>query len=356
MSTAHNGEVLPGQQYDSASGIIKTFTEQRMDRKSATAIAGQARTEIIPGQAQDALVRVFSATSTALLAITPIKIAGTTNMTKGQLPDQITGFTVVFNTSGQYGEHVVDSPRIFSVGTHGSLSPSAHSSASGGAAVLPDLQTGIKETPGDNLPCTHVFFYLAGDFTQADVLTKLSLPSVFNVPVLAWPLYRPRSLYFTLHGQQVSVSAEASSEQHASWDDSSFSGSMQPVPGSRSDGFSRDVSLTNRSIIVSPTIHPTLRLSGTTETAIASVEVRANLAEISGTATVVPAITNHPPARIAAANASITPTIIPETTSYPSGYTRIASAGLFLTELNSSFYDADNSFIHAVVINAAIFG
>lgn len=355
MATPHNGGVFPGQQYDSASGIIKSFTEQRMDRKSATAIAGQARTEIIPGQAQDALVRVFSATSTALLAVTPIKVAGTTNMTRGQLPDQIVGFTVLFNNSVQDGEHVVDEPLMYVVGSHGSLSPSARSSASAGAATLPDLQTVIKETPGDNLPCTHVFFYLSGDFTQAAVLAKLSSASVFNVPVLAWPLYRPQSLYFTLQGQQVSVSAEASSEQQASWDDTSFSGSIQPAPGKRSDGFSRDVSITNRSLVVSPTIHPALTLTGTIDSAIATVEVRANLSVVSGKVA-LPAIVNHPAAQIAVARAHINPTTIPETTSYPSGYTRIASAGLFLVELNSSFYDADNSFIHAVVINAAIFG
>jgi len=347
-----DGKIRQGQRVNRQAGVVERFTEQMMDDASVLDVLGDARTEVIPHDFDSSLVRVSANMSTILDAVVK-QVAGTINMGRGQLPDQIVGFTVTFNKNEQAGEDIQDEPLTYSGGSHGQLTPSARASAQAGAAVMPDLQVGIKETPGENLPCTHIFFYMSGTITQAAVLTRLG--TITGGTVAAWPLFRPKSLYFTLKGQQVSVSAKAQAEHSAFWDTVSYSWSTMPQSGKRADGFSKETGVTNRSLVVQPTIHPAFTLTGGTDSAIASVEVSAKLTAITGTVT-LPAVTNHPAARTATANAAITPTAIPATTSYPSGYTSIPTSGTFLVELQSQFSEFDDySFVHAVIINAAIF-
>jgi len=359
-----NGKLRRGQQLkpSDTGPVVQQFTEQVMDDTSADALLGNVRTEIIPGQAQDSLVRVYTSLGTAL-SQTVKKVAGVTNMNRQQLPDQIVGFTITFNKNEQTGESVQDENAVYSTGVHGSLSPNASARASASAAVVPDLQVGIKETPGSNLPCTHAFFYMQGNVTQAQILTRLSAatgnPSygVFGASVNAWPLFFPKSLYFTLKGQQVAVLADAQAEMQASWDTVSYSRSYRPAGGGRADGYSRDVGISNRSLVVPPTIHPgaTLTFSTGANVGTASVDVRARLTAISGTVS-ISAIDNHPAARTAVATADITPLTYGASTSYPAGITAIPTSGLYMVEFSTQFSEFDDySFVHAVVIDASIF-
>jgi hypothetical protein len=364
-----DGNVLSGQQYDKQNGIIRQFTEQRMDRTNADAVLAQAATEIIPGQYDDALVRVFSSTSAAYLAVTPRLIAGYHNMLADQVPDMLTGVTVTFNFSEQEGSDTNDEPLVFVTGNSGTYNSDATSQAQAGASVMPSIQPEIKQTP-QRVKCTNAFFYMVGDFTESDILTKLSGVTYFNASVSAWPIFRPVAHTVVLKGQQVSLRANCRAKQYLTFSGdgatlSSYAFELIPgndpdndytqgvITGKLNEGNATEVGLSNQIVTIPPTIHALITFSSNTLSKTASVTVSAKIRAatvtglLSGT---LNAINNSPGTQTATAEANIYPTSLPAT-----NVTAIPTSGLYLVDLQSSFVESGVSFVHATVINASQF-
>jgi len=369
MPIPHNGATLPGQQYDSRTSVVKQFTETRMDRQSATAIAGQAATEIIPGQAQDALVRVFTDASAAYLAVTPRLIAGYHNMLADQVPDMLTGVTVTFNFSEQAGSDTNDEPLVKVTGNSGTYNSDATSQAQAGASVMPSIQPEIKQTP-QRVKCTNAFFYMVGNFTEEDLLTKLGGAAYFNASVLAWPIFRPVAHTVVLKGQQVSLRANCRAKQYLTFSGdgatlSSYAYEFIPgndptnyygqgtITGKLNEGSAVEAGLSNQIVTIPPTIHALITFSPNTLSKTASVTVAAKIrqATVTGLLTgTLQGINNSPGTQNATAEANIYPTSLPAT-----NVTAIPTSGLYLVDVQSSFVEEGVSFVHATVINASQF-
>lgn len=359
-----NGVPQKGQTFDSKTGVIAPFTETMMDWPSTTAVLGQAATEIIPKDAQNALVRVHDSISAALLAIAPRKVDGTIHMSKGQLPDTLVSIAVSYNENELSGEHIQDPANAISVGTSVSLSLTASASAQAGAATTPAIQPIIRETPGDAVPCTHAFFYMTGNVTRAAALTRLAAADAFNAAVLSWPMFKPIGVTINLHGQNVSVRAEANSAVSIAQNVTSGDRNKSILPGNdpgnvmgngavtglRSDGFSKELGTTSQIVTISPTIHAPITLSSTGHTKAAQVQVKADIAKIGPGAGYTPAVTNEPAIISEDATSLIDPGSVAATSPAV-----IPTSGLYLVELSTDFYDSENSFVHAVVINASVF-
>ena len=182
MAVPHNGKLRYGQQLvrNAPLGIpVRLFTEQVMDDISAFVLYGTSNVEIIPGQNQDSTVRTFTDLSNAYSLIAPIKVTGTFNMSRDQLPDTLVSVGVTYNESEQLGVDYSEAPTAAGIGNSGSSSLTASANAQSGASSIPALTPIIKVTPGSGLPVTNVFFYKNGNITVASLIT--SVETAFSV-------------------------------------------------------------------------------------------------------------------------------------------------------------------------------
>lgn len=362
-----DGVVRQGQRLNKQAGIIEPFTEQMVDDATLATMLGEPLVEAIPHDYNATLVRTYEDLSDLYEAVAPVKVPGTVTMSKAQLPDTLVSVAVGFNFTELAGEDVSDEPLVEVSGSNGDITISATAAAQAGASVSPYIQPIVKEAPaGVPLVCTHVFFYMTGNFTRNDVLTRLAAADIFNTSVSNWPLFRPVSQTLTLSGQQVSVRANATSRQHGGYtSEGGYSWQLQPGndsgndmgagthTGNRSDGFSKEGGLSTQLVTLPPTINALITLSSTSLAKTATVSVNANMRELVFTSAAlagVIAITNEPAARTATATGKISPATIPAT-----NVTAIPSSGLYLVELSTQFAEAGISYVHSVVIDAVLF-
>lgn len=348
MAVDRLGKEMLGQQFDprDPAGPI-VYTQQMMDRDSADAIVAQAETEIQPVDAQNAEVKVYDgAAIQAALDAVKYSYAGYTSI-NGLLPDVLTGVAVTFNKSHGDGSRVTDAGTAVSAGTNGGISVSPQSSAQASAAILPDVQPIIKQYP-TYVPSTNYVFYVTGTtVTEANIKSRVS--SLFSATLLSWPGFRPESVTLTLKGMQVSLSQEANSHESTSWSASDITIIRYP-DGGVSQGYSQEVSVTNKTVTIPPTIHAAITLSSTSDTQTATTTVKANIPAVTGTIA-ASAITNEPTPLTITATGSISPSsAIPAT-----NITAIPTTGLYIKDIRLEPYSWDRSFVRVEVVDFSYF-
>lgn len=418
-----NGELMNGAKYEERDDVVQTFTQQMMEQANADLLVGQARTEVTPVDAHSSLVRVFGVPSAAFDAIF-IQYVGTTSL---NLPDELLSVTVTYNTSALNGENIHDAGAGVSIGSSGGLRISPSSTAQGSASVIPDVQPQIRQIWSQNIPTRRFLFYLPGNVTEAQIITKLETGLTFAVtsvvagvvtsgtahglaanqpfkfvtvvggaggitagttyyakvitdsthftysataggaaltghsatsatatPVVArMPVFQPQEHTLTLKGMQVSVSQSADSRHANDWSiNNSLSYSITPFGGGRSDGVSRESGVSIQSVRIPPTLHDTITLTGTTQTASTTVTVRANIPVISGTggAPSFDGVFNEPSPVTGIATGSVTPTSLAATT--PTGVPR---AGLFIVDIRSDLYRFNYSRVYVELVDFSNF-
>ena len=162
-----DGELLQGQRYDEVADIVIAYTEQMKYEENADASVGVARTDVTPNDAHSSKVRTWAQPSlTSIYLRTP----GVVNL---QLPSVLSSITTTFNKSGGNGENVREIGDAAWVGASGGMNLNPNASASGSASIIPDVNIEITETWGNNIPTEQFFFYIAGNVTTADVLSRL---------------------------------------------------------------------------------------------------------------------------------------------------------------------------------------
>lgn len=199
------GVTQKGQQFDAKEGIVKRFTETMLDRETADAKDGQARTEITPHDSKSALARVYGDLTAIYLAVAPVMFDTYINLPKDMLPNVLTGVAVTFNSTEVAGNDVQDAPFYHHESTTGGLSVTltASASAQGSASVMPDIQPVIREMP-TRVKVKNVLFYLPASHTEQDVLNAVAAAyRVSNVVVAGDALAGGIAVCATPHGLSI---------------------------------------------------------------------------------------------------------------------------------------------------------
>lgn len=165
-----NGETMQGQRYDEERDIVIAYTETMKYEGNADSDIGTARTDVIPNDAHSSKVRTW--TQPSLAATVYLETPTTVNL---NLPDVLTAApTVVYSKAAGAGSDVREVGAAAWVGASGgmSLNPTSRSNAS--ASIVPDVQLEITQVWSQNVPARSFLFYLAGNITAADVLSRLT--------------------------------------------------------------------------------------------------------------------------------------------------------------------------------------
>lgn len=256
-----DGVILSGQQFDEQLGLVKQYTEQVKDYDKAspqvTGSEGVAATEIIPVDGAAAKVRTWNTTAigVALDAIVdsyPVKID------IPNLPPTITALTAVF--SKEHSNGAADETAVSgSAGDDFSYSVSANANAQGSAGVVADIYPTVVETNGQNKDALEYLFFMARNFTHAQLLTRLT--TLHGSTVLAWPKFKPQSISIIATGTKITEAKGGKYSESARRTPSTLY-----VASSSGKSKSGDVSIVTKDIQIPASLHALLTLpSGTTE-------------------------------------------------------------------------------------------
>lgn len=220
----------------------------------------------------------------------------------------------------------------------------------GGSGGITALTTYYVKT----VPTTTTFTYSAT--VGGAALAGHAATSGTEYPVVArWPVFRPKPHTFTLKGEDLTLSQQADSRVQYSWSASNVSYAISPwnATPTRSDGVSRNGTVTVRTVRIPPTIHGAITLSSTSDTATVNVEVTANVPAITGTggAPSFTAVINEPTPLTETVSASVTPTSLSAT----SGATSIPTAGLFIYDVAGDLYKWGYGRVRVTVVDMSYF-
>lgn len=345
MSTARaNGKVLPGQQFNPNSVIVIPFTEQVINSEEDLApFLGADNTEIVPIDGNAWKVTVFDLTEIdeafdAVVFSFPIFI----QLSALDLPNELVSVEIDVNlANGVGGNSHPGTNQFFYFHGSGSGSLSPRSSAQGSASILLDAQPVIKYRNQGKVAGTRYTFYMAENFTTAQLLTRLT--ALAAATVLMIPVFHPVSHTLTLKGVRASVAAEASSQVAASDSPNNYSGSYEFGKGS-----SQDVDVSSKTVVIPPTIHPSITLATTSHAeAIVAVAVADTVEVITTNLDILP-ITNVSTAGLTI-TATVTPTTLAATTP-----TAVPTSGLYCVDLDIRPFEFNRVQVSADVIDFSL--
>lgn len=338
-----SGDTLNGQNYNPRSDRTVAFTQRVMDLASANALLGDTRTEIIPHDKLQSIVRVYTPSASDYEDYSE-SMPGTTNL---QLPDILTGIVITYNKSENEGENEQVAGFGIASGS-GSFSFAPVSSAQAGASIIPNAQVNIQQVWAQNVPVVHYGFFMAVNSSSAQILARLT--AIAGASVFAWPVFRPESHTLTLKGAQVSISQTASLTEQMVFSDTDH-WSWRWTEGA---GISLEGGVSINSIRIPPTLHGIITpTGGTSSTATATTSVSVSVPQVSTTTS--PALNvltlpyvNTPTPASETITASVTPTSLAATT--PSA---LPTTGLYLLSINPGEQEYGYLFMVATVFDFA---
>lgn len=344
-----DGILFHGQQFNPDDPVVKPYTKQMMDKVEADALIGQANTEITPVQESSSEVMVYDLTAIqALLDATVVTYPSFVSL-DGKLPNELVSVAVTSNNTigtGSDSHPITQQDAVVEGSFNITISPRASASAS--AAVLLDVQPVIKQTFAPIVPAKQYYFFLAENQSMAQLLTKLT--ALAGATVNAFPAFRPVSHVLTLKGQSVSVSVKADTTVNLAENSASTTNPSSSITLEWGNGFNEEVGISNKTVVIPPTIHPLITLSPFSDTAVATATADASTIEILGTGIDAGEIDNVIGPRTKTATASITPASLAATS-----ITAIPTSGLYLVDLNIQPYQFDRVKVFAEVVDFAYF-
>lgn len=258
-----------------------------------------------------------------------------------QLPNTLTGISVVWQESGGNGSYSTDVDGGMSGPLPHHLSATDSGSAHGSASAVPELQYTITENNGSGVDTTSHFFFLPLPVTTTDIIdflkTKLGVGTINT-----WPRFKPKAITLTLRGVKVAARANASGSLAYSIRDDGAEYYSRKV----GEGTDYDFSSSIGTITIPPTLHAAGTVSGTTSKDPA-VDVTAEVGWTGwGTFPSLDASSNA----ATSGSASITPTSITAT-----NYTAIPSSGIYLVDTRVEPFDWGYARVFAETLDASIF-
>lgn len=353
-----NGKLRSGQEYLARHDIIAPFTEQVVEytnppnpgTEKTTGVEGTTAAEIIPKDEGSATIRVYD--KAAILAALEALVYSWYSKVSLSLPDVLTDLVVEWNTNAGNGQtlHPASQQSGEFVGS-GEAHVTPRATAQGNVSLMPDLQatiTSFREA-SRSVPATNFIFYAASPLTLTDIQIKLE-ELLDVVAVYDMPVFMPVSNVFTCMGQQSSVQAQADSSAVVAGSGSGASAS-ESFSSEWGNGYSNDVGVSNRTVILPPTLHAGISLANATNTQSVTISVQANTVPLSiGMSVVVPAITNAPTPSVATASGEVTPASISATS--PADIPR---SGYYIADINVNLIDYGILMVHASVVDMSNF-
>lgn len=340
------GKHQSGQTAQNEIGFVLPFIEWMApyrDNGSGVLITGfedDQAYDITPIDDQFAKVRLTDTAEIAIL-LAAIAVAVPTTIQRLEFPDTLTAVTATYNSATGAGTDSHPASQqgfdIFGSGS-GSLTPS--STSQGSASIMPDVQPTIVTRNATSVPAMEYTFYMPSGTTQAQILTRLT--ALAGASVLAWPKFKPEYVILTLKGQQVSVSAKASTNVSGGGTNDSGQSGFQ-----WGNGTSEEASVNVTTKTIPPTIHGSITITGATSSATATASADASTPVFAPLSPATqPAITNTASVSLNA-NASISPSTISATASP----TAVPSSGLYVYSLNPGPLTYGEVIFQAVVVD-----
>lgn len=303
-----NGKTLFGQLMYGVRQIIVLYQQQSCDLPTANAQLGNAYTEITPTNDVNSEVKVYTAPDLSGFFET-----FTTNEDI-ELPNTLSALSVTYVSGGGDASYV-ESGAGSAAGTSFAIGLSVSGTATASASCIPKLLYTIDTPVTQKVPIINcVFFSTAVDQTTilAILTTKL------GATVLAWPLFKPKPLVFTLIGSRATASGRAD-----------YSGSVSSTAAgatlTKSSGFGTGLDFTP--IIEQQQFPPMLHGSFTLTASSSLTHAGSTVVTISGG----PISGGSSGTAFAIAGGSVTPTSISATS--PAA---IPSSGLYLYSVSVS--------------------
>lgn len=337
-----------GQEYDRSLGLIFPFTEREETFADPTVGApslGDDQTEVIPGTAHNSRVRTYDqAAVNAALATFHRASYDTIRLV---LPDVLLALSVAFNVT--QGSGVEGSATTFTAlgdSTPIALGTPARATSSCTITAAPVMT--MKQFWGaETTPAIKYNFFIHGDFTQSDLLTRLSAADLANATVHAWPNFKAQGQVLALHSAQLSLGANANIDRRGS----NGVGSILTYITTKTIGNSMETGGSSPTLNIPPCIHGHISITNPTKDVTLHVEA---ISTLNGFAPGGPVLI---PADSADASldqhvtASITPTDLPATA--PAS---VPTSGLYLApNPQTRDFDSENKEVTAWVVDMSYF-
>lgn len=341
VATSADYDVRQGQFYDDTEDVVIPFTEQIVGAGEGI---GDAKTEVLPLNDLRYKKRVYVPDEDAILALS-WQFESTVDL---NLPDVLTGIEVVWNISK--GEGSSSFPTIdmiaIAVGTSGSAGVDPRAQAQSSISLMPEIIPTIETIWAQNVPTRHLVFFLPDNSSAAAVKTKCQ--TILSAVVNTWPTFKPKPLTFVLKGEQLNLSANASSHARLSFSESSKSAERTTGGGS-----SYDTGVTNKVVRLPPTLHAAFNLTGgTSKTETINVTVNASTVKIEGTGTAAGSVAAKD--NIITINGTVEGSVTPTTVSATSP-AAVPASGWYLYKTNSERWKYGYSMFHCILIDASKF-
>lgn len=322
--SAPNWPTFKGSRLDSVLDFPVAYTERFVSPPAATNL--EANVEYTPVNEDRSLRREYFVPTAALDArMDRFPVAA--NL---QLPRVLKSVMVVWNTSAGIGGQA-SSWAGNSSGLSYALSCNLSDQASGSAAAIPEVIIDIEDTWTHGLMAEGHVFFMPYPVTEEAILLRLG--------VQKWPVFKPRSHTIIGIGQKIACSVNVGINASVSGSQTSRSTSA----GKTASG-QVDVSLSNNTIQLPPTIHGAITFQGETLKVVQS----------SATASMNCGGTNFPTIDVnetiaIEARAGVYPNGFPAV----SGATAIPTSGKYLIDLSVERYKYGYAMVFAKVFDAS---
>lgn len=326
------GPLLQGQDYFSSLDVVIPWTKQEVPFGTGS---GTNRKEVGPIDTIREENKTYDVTAIAtVLNAISYSVPDFANL---DLPHVLQSITCVMSKSTGLGDGA-SSGSAGTSGTHGSYSLPGNSTHQSSAAITSELLIQIKDYWSRNIPSTRYTFFMALPFTAADVLTKLA--TLTGSSVNTWPQFRPVTHDLLTTSRRISLQVSARTQVHFAYDAASESDASLSETS-----YSKEIGLSTQVVRISPTIHGTITISGTTSDSQA-VSARAHTAT-SGT---VSASADTGTISDSAA-AAVSPTSLAAT----GGTSAIPSSGLYIVPDSSraEIFGYGFALLHFEIVNFA---
>ncbi len=320
---------LTGQDYDERLDVLIPFTQQVVTPGTGISVPQTDVKPIDQWREEDRTIDATAAAAVldAYLLTYPSKI-------NVDMPDKLEAvFGVIESAAGEGTDTQTGS--IFVSGNY-SVSQSLSASAQSSVTLSPDVVLTVKQFWGNNIDSTHYHFFLINPVTSTDVLNKIN--AILASPVSDWPKFNPQIVTLLTYGEKRSLQVRATSQGSQA-----VSGSGNSSTAAGGVGYSIEVGSTFRTVRISPTIHPSINLTGTTSDSRGISASAFSEAEGLGPAESI--------SQSDTASANITPTTIDATV----GTTDWPTTGLYLYRVDAQPYRYGYVQFHVVIVDAADF-
>lgn len=336
-----DGLIQYGQLLDTQEGIVRPYTQitRNFGPDGKPSSWGADNVELTPTDANASIERNFDLELTTEAALEIFISYATKIDIQPALPDVLTNLLVYYNKSIGTGEDV-HTGEGRSVGERWSFGLNLPGRASSSVSIVPDVVPVIKRYNGSRVSATVYRFFLSGDVTEAQIITRLE--DELSITVNPWPVFKDETFTVVMFGQQISVTADVNLQQSVSDDETNTT-----YTESEGVGYSVQTGVSTNHVVIPPVLHRAIVISNPTNSGTVAATASVGWTGSGGFPT--KSVTSTVPTQTAIA--SVQPPILAATS--PAS---VPLYGFYLYDYQVQSYLGELAKIVAVVINMNYFG